>query len=113
MVTHKSIDLRWVEATLWLQHHDCNSLIRQSEQLQHKQTEQRGENIWFKESLLVGNQLKPEQCGKRGSSHCQSKPLIFQGTDHDAAGDIPINRAFSKKTGIPSTGDRMIEYEVN
>ena len=32
------------------------------------QTEQREHNIWFQESLLGGQQLKPEQCGERSGS---------------------------------------------
>ena len=61
------------------------------------QTEQRGENIWLKRCLLVGNQLKPKQCSERSGSQRQSKPLIFESADHSALAAAPINRAFSQK----------------
>jgi len=66
------------------------------------QTERRKENIGVQQSLLVGHQLKPEQCSKRSGSQGQSEPLIFEGADHVASAADPINRAFSKKP--PSTG---------
>ena len=66
------------------------------------QTERRKENIRIQQSLLVGHQLKPEQCSKRSGSQGQSEPLIFEGADHVASAAAPINRAFSKKP--PSTG---------
>ena len=66
------------------------------------QTERRKENIKIQQSLLVGHQLKPEQCSKRSGSQGQSEPLIFEGADHVASTAALINRAFSKKP--PSTG---------
>ena len=65
------------------------------------QTERRKENIRIQQSLLIGHQLKPEQCSKRSGSQGQSEPLIFEGADHVASAAAPINRAFSKKP--PST----------
>ena len=45
-------------------------------------TEQREDNIWFQESLLGGQQLKPEQCNERSDSQRHSEPLVFEGADH-------------------------------
>ena len=68
------------------------------------QAERRKENIRVQQSLLVGHQLKPEQCSKRSGSQGQSEPLIFEGTDHVASAAAPINRAFSKK---PTSADPL------
>ena len=59
--------------------------------------EQREDNIWFQESLLGGQQLKPEQCNERSGSQRQSEPLVFEGANHIASAAAPINRAFSQK----------------
>jgi hypothetical protein len=68
------------------------------------QTEQREDNIWFQESLLGGQQLKPEQCDQRSDSQGQSEPLVFEGADHVASAVAPINRAFSQK---PTSADPL------
>ena len=60
------------------------------------QTEQREDNIWFQESLLGGQQLKPEQCGQRSDSQGQSEPLVFEGADHVASAVAPIKRTISQ-----------------
>ena len=59
------------------------------------QTEQGEDNIWFQESLLGGQQLKPEQCNERSGSQRQSEPLVFEGADHVAIAVAPIKRAFN------------------
>ena len=69
------------------------------------QAERRKENIRVQQSLLVGHQLKPEQCSKRSGSQGQSEPLIFEGTDHVASAAAPINRAFSQK---PTSADPVL-----
>ena len=85
-------------AALW-KRHDCNSPTRQNKQPEHKsaapptainQTEQGEDNIWFQESLLGGQQLKPEQCGGRGGCQGQSEPFVLEGTDHVASAAVPI-----------------------
>ena len=95
-------------AALW-KHRACTSPKRQNEQPEHKpaainQAERRKENIRVQQSLLVGHQLKPEQCSKRSGSQGQSEPLIFEGADHVASAAAPINRAFSKK---PTSADPL------
>ena len=66
--------------------------------------EQGEDNIWFQESLLGGQQLKPEQCNERSGSQRQSEPLVFEGADHVASAVAPINRAFSQK---PTSADLL------
>ena len=66
--------------------------------------EQREDNIWFQESLLGGQQLKPEQCNERSGSQRQSEPLVFEGANHIASAAAPINRAFSQK---PTSADPL------
>ena len=66
--------------------------------------EQREDNIWFQESLSIGQQLKPEQCNERSGSQRQSEPLVFEGADHVASAVAPINRAFSQK---PTSADPL------
>ena len=66
--------------------------------------EQREDNIWFQESLSIGQQLKPEQCNERSGSQRQSEPLVFEGADHVAIAAIPINRAFNQK---PTSADPL------
>ena len=66
--------------------------------------EQREDNIWFQESLLGGQQLKPEQCNERSGSQRQSEPLVFEGADHVAIAVAPIKRAFSQK---PTSADPL------
>ena len=66
--------------------------------------EQREDNIWFQESLSIGQQLKPEQCNERSGSQRQSEPLVFEGADHVASAVAPINRAFSQK---PTSADLL------
>ena len=68
------------------------------------QTEQREDNIWFQESLSIGQQLKPEQCNERNGSQRQSEPLVFEGADHVAISVAPIKRAFSQK---PTSADPL------
>ena len=68
------------------------------------QTVRCGENIWFQQSLLGGQQLKPEQCDKRSDSQRQSEPLVFKAADHIASETAPINRAFSQK---PTSADPL------
>ena len=63
--------------------------------------EQREDNIWFQESLLGGQQLKPEQCNERSGSQRQSEPLVFQSTDHVAFDADPLKRTFSNKPAPP------------
>ena len=63
--------------------------------------EQGEDNIWFQESLLGGQQLKPEQCNERSGSQRQSEPLVFEGADHVAIAVAPIKRAFNQK---PTSG---------
>ena len=60
------------------------------------QTERRKENIRIQQSLLVGHQLKPEQCNERSGSQRQSEPLVLEGADHVASAAAPIHRAFSQ-----------------
>ena len=62
------------------------------------------ENIRVQQSLLVGHQLKPEQCSKRSGSQGQSEPLIFEGADHVASAVAPIKRAFNQK---PTSADPL------
>ena len=66
--------------------------------------EQREDNICFQESLLGGQQLKPEQCNERSGSQRQSEPLVFEGANHIASAAAPINRAFSQK---PTSADPL------
>ena len=66
--------------------------------------EQREDNIWFQESLSIGQQLKPEQCNERSGSQRQSEPLIFEGADHVASAVAPIKRAFNQK---PTSADPL------
>ena len=66
--------------------------------------EQREDNIWFQESLLGGQQLKPEQCNERSGSQRQSEPLVFEGADHVAIAVAPIKRAFNQK---PTSADPL------
>ena len=66
--------------------------------------EQREDNIWFQESLSIGQQLKPEQCNERNGSQRQSEPLVFEGADHVAIVVAPIKRAFSQK---PTSADPL------
>ena len=66
--------------------------------------EQREDNIWFQESLLGGQQLKPEQCNERSGSQGQSKPLVFEGANHIASAAAPIKRSFSQK---PTSADPL------
>ena len=66
--------------------------------------ERREDNIWFQESLLGGQQLKPEQCNERSGSQRQSEPLVFEGANHIASAVAPINRAFSQK---PTSADPL------
>ena len=66
--------------------------------------EQREDNIWFQESLSIGQQLKPEQCNERSGSQRQSEPLVFEGADHVAIAVAPIKRAFSQK---PTSADPL------
>ena len=68
------------------------------------QTEQGEDNIWFQESLLGGQQLKPEQCNERSGSQRQSEPLVFEGANHIASAAAPIKRAFSQK---PTSADPL------
>ena len=68
------------------------------------QAERRKENIRVQQSLLVGHQLKPEQCSKRSGSQGQSEPLIFEGADHVASAVAPIKRAFNQK---PTSADPL------
>ena len=63
-----------------------------------------GNNIWFQESLSIGQQLKPEQCNERSGSQRQSEPLIFEGADHVASAVAPIKRAFNQK---PTSADPL------
>ena len=58
---------------------------------------QREDNIWFQESLSIGQQLKPEQCNERSGSQRQSEPLVFEGANHVAIVVAPINRACRQK----------------
>ena len=67
-------------------------------------TERCGENIWFQQSLLGGQQLKPEQCNERSGSQRQSEPLVFEGADHVAIAVAPIKRAFNQK---PTSADPL------
>ena len=99
-------------AALW-KHHAGNSPIHQNEQPEHKSAapptainpkEQREDNIWFQESLSIGQQLKPEQCNERNGSQRQSEPLVFEGADHVAIAVAPIKRAFSQK---PTSADPL------
>ena len=99
-------------AALW-KHRACNSPKRQNEQPEHKptapptainQAEWRKENIRVQQSLLVGHQLKPEQCNESSGSQRQSEPLVLEGADHVASAAAPINRAFSKK---PTSADPL------
>ena len=62
------------------------------------------ENIWFQESLSIGQQLKPEQRNERSGSQRQSEPLVFEGANHIASAAAPINRAFSQK---PTSADPL------
>ena len=66
--------------------------------------EQCEDNIWFQESLSIGQQLKPEQCNERSGSQRQSEPLVFEGANHIASAAAPINRAFSQK---PTSADPL------
>ncbi len=66
--------------------------------------EQREDNIWFQESLLGGQQLKPEQCNERNGSQRQSEPLVFEVADHVAIAVAPIKRAFNQK---PTSADPL------
>ena len=66
--------------------------------------EQREDNIWFQESLSIGQQLKPEQCNERSGSQRQSEPLVLEGANHIASAAAPINRAFSQK---PTSADPL------
>ena len=68
------------------------------------QTEQREDNIWFQESLSIGQQLKPQQCNERSGSQRQSEPLVFEGADHVAVAVAPIKRAFNQK---PTSADPL------
>ena len=61
------------------------------------QTERRKENIRVQQSLLVGHQLKPEQCSKRSGSQGQSEPLIFEGADHVASAAAPNKPSFQQE----------------
>ena len=61
------------------------------------QTERRKENIGVQQSLLVGHQLKPEQCSKRSGSQGQSEPLIFEGADHVASAAAPNKPSFQQE----------------
>ena len=65
---------------------------------------QHEDNIWFQESLSLGQQLKPEQCNERSGSHRQSEPLVFEGADHVAIAVAPIKRDFSQK---PTSADPL------
>ena len=78
--------------------------------------EQREDNIWFQESLSIGQQLKPEQCNERSGSQRQSEPLVFEGADHVASAVAPINRAINQTqaaTGLlwPSHNSRPSRME--
>ena len=67
--------------------------------------EQREGNIWFQESWLSGQQLRPEQCNERSGSQRQSEPLVFEGANHISSAAAPINRAFSQK---PTSADPVL-----
>ena len=66
--------------------------------------EQREGNIWFQESLLGGQQLKPEQCDERSGPQRQSEPLVFEGADHTGSAVAPIKPDFSQK---PTSADPL------
>ena len=68
------------------------------------------DNIWFQESLLGGQQLKPEQCNERSGSQRQSEPLIFEGADHVASAVAPIKRDFNQK---PTSADPLSTNRVS
>jgi len=74
------------------------------------QTERRKENIRVQQSLLVGHQLKPEQCSKRSGPQGQSEPLVFEGADHIASAVAPINRASSQK---PTSANPLSPYRCH
>ena len=113
--TQRSSEAQWTSlatrATALWKHHACNSPTHQNEQPEHiaHQTainpkEQREDNIRFQESLLGGQQLKPEQCNERSGSQRQSEPLVFEGADHVAIAVAPIKRAFNQK---PTSADPL------
>ena len=62
--------------------------------------EQREDNIWFQESLLGGQQLKPEQCNERSGSQRQSEPLVFEGADHVASAVTPNKTSFQPEANL-------------